>query len=144
MYFKTPLWTMSVFLLKNIYIHIFVIRLLIYNQFQILNLINFIICYMCPKKEHFAKMGIAIQKVNHLSVHSPCFNCDKNLGVFLILCSMFLNMLSWCVLFFCNKFIFYFALYFLFVNMVLELKFFNEKLFKNLKLKGSNYSIGVY
>ncbi len=28
--------------------------------------------------------------------------------------------------------------------MVLELKLFNEKLFLNLKLKGSNYSIGVY
>jgi hypothetical protein len=28
--------------------------------------------------------------------------------------------------------------------MVLEFKLFNEKNLKNLKLKGSNYSIGIY
>jgi hypothetical protein len=84
---------MSVLLLKVNYIHIFVIRLLIYNQFQIFNLISFIICYRCPKKGHFAKLGIVIQKVNHLSMHSPYFRCDKNLGVFFILRSMFLNIL---------------------------------------------------
>jgi hypothetical protein len=42
-----------------------------YNQFQILDLISFIIHYRCPKKGHFAKMGIVGQKVSHLSVHSP-------------------------------------------------------------------------
>jgi hypothetical protein len=41
-----------------------------YNQFQILNLISFI-HYRCAKKRHSTKMGIVIQKVNHISVHSP-------------------------------------------------------------------------
>jgi hypothetical protein len=44
---------------------------LMYNQFQILNLISFIIHYKCPKKGHFAKMGTMIQKVSHHNVHSP-------------------------------------------------------------------------
>jgi hypothetical protein len=44
---------------------------LMYNQFQILNLISFIINYKCPKKGHFAKMGTVIQKVSHHNVHSP-------------------------------------------------------------------------
>jgi len=44
------------------YISIFIIKLLMYNQFQIFNLINFIIHYMCPKKRHFAKMCTMIQK----------------------------------------------------------------------------------
>jgi len=42
-----------------------------YNQFQILNLISFIVHYRCPKKGHFAKMGNVTQKVSHLRVHSP-------------------------------------------------------------------------
>jgi hypothetical protein len=42
-----------------------------YNQFQILNLISFIICYRCSKKGHFVEMGTMIQKVSQLSVHSP-------------------------------------------------------------------------
>jgi hypothetical protein len=42
-----------------------------YNQFQILNLISFIICYRCPERGHFEKIGNAIQKMSHLSVHSP-------------------------------------------------------------------------
>jgi len=67
-----------------------------------------------------------IQKVSHLNVHSLCFNCDKNLGVFFILHSMFVSMLFFMPLIFCNIIIFYFALDFLFVNMVLELKLFNE------------------
>jgi hypothetical protein len=71
LYFKSPLWIVGVFLLKNNYIGIFIIKLLMYNQFQILNLISFIIRYRCPKKGHFSKMGIVIQKVNHLNVHSP-------------------------------------------------------------------------
>jgi len=58
------------FIEKN-YIGIFIIRLLLYNQFQIFNLISFIICYRCPKKEHFAKVDIVMQKMNHLNVHSP-------------------------------------------------------------------------
>jgi len=41
-----------------------------YNQFQIFNLISFIVHYKCPKKGHFAKMGTMTQKVSHLSVHS--------------------------------------------------------------------------
>jgi hypothetical protein len=65
------LWKVGVFLLKNNYISIFIIKLLMYNQFQILNLISFIIHYRCPKKGHFTKVGIVIQKVRHLSVHSP-------------------------------------------------------------------------
>jgi len=59
----------GVFLLKN-YIGIFIIKLLMYNQFQILNLISFIICYKCPKKGHFAKMAILTQKMSHFNVHS--------------------------------------------------------------------------
>ncbi len=35
-----------------------------------------------------------------------CFMCDKNLGVFLILCSMFVNILFWCFWLSCNKNIF--------------------------------------
>jgi hypothetical protein len=58
------------FIEKN-YIGIFIIKLLMYNQFQILNLISFIICYKCPKKGHFLKMGTMTQKINHLNVHSP-------------------------------------------------------------------------
>jgi hypothetical protein len=42
-----------------------------YNQFQILNLISFIICYRCSHKRHFVEMGIMIKKVSQLSVHSP-------------------------------------------------------------------------
>ncbi len=42
-----------------------------YNQFQIFNLISFIICYKCQKKRHFAKMCTMIQKMNHFDVHSP-------------------------------------------------------------------------
>jgi hypothetical protein len=58
------------FYFKNNYIDIFIIKLLMYNQFQILNLINFI-CYRCPKKGNCAKIGTMTQKVSHLSVHSP-------------------------------------------------------------------------
>jgi hypothetical protein len=42
-----------------------------YNQFQILNLINFIIRYKCLKKGHFTKMAIMTQKVSHLSAFTP-------------------------------------------------------------------------
>jgi hypothetical protein len=42
-----------------------------YIQFHIFNLMSFIIRYRCPRKGHFAKMGIVIQKVSHLSVHHP-------------------------------------------------------------------------
>jgi hypothetical protein len=42
-----------------------------YSQFQILNLISFIIHYRCAKKGHSTKMGTTTQKVNHVSVHSP-------------------------------------------------------------------------
>jgi hypothetical protein len=45
-----------------------------YNQFQILNLISFIIHYRCSRKGHSTKMGIVIQKVSHLSVHSPVYD----------------------------------------------------------------------
>jgi hypothetical protein len=37
---------------------------------------------------------------------------------------------------FCNRIILYFVLDFLFVNMVLELRLFNEKLKEDLELKG--------
>jgi hypothetical protein len=46
-----------------------------YNQFQIFNLISFTMCYKCPKKGHSTKMGIVIQKVSHLSVHSSLHEC---------------------------------------------------------------------
>jgi hypothetical protein len=59
------------------------IKFLIYNQFQILNLISFIIRYMCPKKGHSTKMGIVIQKVNQLNVHSPCkITCTHLVGYY--------------------------------------------------------------
>jgi hypothetical protein len=41
-----------------------------YNQFQIFNLISFIIFYTFTKKGRFAKMAIMSQKVNHLTLHS--------------------------------------------------------------------------
>ncbi len=69
---------MDVFLLKNNYIGVFIIKLLMYNQFQILNLISFIDRYKCPKKMHSTKMGTMIQKMNHLSVHSPLGKFDSN------------------------------------------------------------------
>jgi len=56
---------------KNNYISIFIIKLLMFNQFQILNLISFIIHYRRPKKGHSTKVGIVTQKVKHFSVHSP-------------------------------------------------------------------------
>jgi len=63
---------MGVFLLKNNYIlGIFIIKLLMYNQFQILNLISFIIRYRCSKRRHSTKMGNVTQKMSHLNVHSP-------------------------------------------------------------------------
>jgi hypothetical protein len=45
-----------IFIFKN-YIGIFIVKLFIYNQFQIFNLISFIIHYRCPKKWHFTKNG---------------------------------------------------------------------------------------
>jgi len=68
--FKSPVWKVYVLLLKNNYIGILIIKLWMHNQFQFLNLISFIICYRCPKKYHFAKMGTMTQKMNHLNVHS--------------------------------------------------------------------------
>jgi hypothetical protein len=65
-----------------------------------------------------------------------CFNCDKKISVFLILCSMFVSIYIYIYMFFCNRIILYFVLDFLFVNMVLELKLFNEKLKEDLELKG--------
>jgi hypothetical protein len=59
------------FIEKNYILAIFIIKLLMYNQFQILNLISFIIHYRCPKRGYFAKMGNETQKMSHLSVHSP-------------------------------------------------------------------------
>jgi hypothetical protein len=56
--------------IENNYISIFIIKL-IYNQFQNFNLISFIIHYRHPKKGHSTKVGTVIQKVRHLSVHSP-------------------------------------------------------------------------
>jgi hypothetical protein len=52
------------------YIGIFIIKLLMYNQFQIFNSINFIICYRCPQKGCFAKVDIVTQKMSHFNVHS--------------------------------------------------------------------------
>jgi len=57
--------------IENNYIGIFIIKLLMYNQLQIPNLIIFILCYKCQKKGHSTKMGIMIQKVSHLNVHHP-------------------------------------------------------------------------
>jgi hypothetical protein len=45
-----------------------------YNQFQIFNVISFIICYRCAKKGHFIKVDIVMQKMSHLNVHSPNLN----------------------------------------------------------------------
>jgi hypothetical protein len=78
LYFKSPLWKVSVLLLK-------IIKLLMYNQFQILNLISFIICYRCPKKRHFTKMCIMTQKVSHLNVHSPIQVIQLNFKKILIM-----------------------------------------------------------
>jgi len=61
---------MGVLLMKHIYIGIFMIKLVMYNQIQILNLISFIICYKCPKKGNFAKIGTVTQKMSHLIAHS--------------------------------------------------------------------------
>jgi hypothetical protein len=58
-----------IFIEKN-YINIFKFKLLMYNQFQILDFISFIICYKCPKKGHSTKMGIVTPKVSHF-LHSP-------------------------------------------------------------------------
>jgi hypothetical protein len=54
------------------------------NQFQILNLINFIIRYRCPKKEHYAKMGTTTQKMSHLSVHSPLWKQNHHSTILFI------------------------------------------------------------
>jgi hypothetical protein len=50
-----------------------------YIQFQILNLISFIICHRCPKKGHFAKMGIMIKK-------SAILMCIQSLWYFFEVC----------------------------------------------------------
>jgi hypothetical protein len=71
LYFESPLWKVGVLLLKNNYTSIFIMKFLMYNQFQFFNLISFIIHYWCPKKRHSIKMGFVTQKVSHLSVHSP-------------------------------------------------------------------------
>jgi len=71
LYFKNPLWKVGALLLKNNYINIFIINLLIYNQFQILNLISFYYLLKVSKERAFCKIGIMIQKMSHLSVHSP-------------------------------------------------------------------------
>jgi hypothetical protein len=57
---------------------VFIIKLLMCNQFQIFNLISSIDHYKCPKKGHSTKMGTMIQKVSHLSVHSPLGNFDSS------------------------------------------------------------------
>jgi hypothetical protein len=57
--------------IENNYINIFIIKLLMYNQLQILDFISFIIRYKCPKKGHCTKMGIVTPKVSHFNVHSP-------------------------------------------------------------------------
>jgi hypothetical protein len=49
---------------------------------------------------------------------------------------MFVSIYIYIYMFFCNRIILYFVLDFLFVNMVLELKLFNEKLKEDLELKG--------
>jgi len=59
-----------IFIEKN-YINIFIIKLLMYNRFQILDFISFIIHYKCPKKRHCTKMGTVTPKVIHFNVHSP-------------------------------------------------------------------------
>jgi hypothetical protein len=64
--------------IEKYYIGIFIIKSLMYNQFQKKRLVSFIVCYRCPKKRNFAKMGIVTQKVIHLNVHSPTFN---NIGI---------------------------------------------------------------
>ncbi len=54
-------------------------QLLMYNQFQIFNLINSIIHYMCPKKRQFAKMCTMIQKMSHFDMHSPYWKPYENM-----------------------------------------------------------------
>jgi hypothetical protein len=50
---------------------VFIMKLLIYNQFPFTNFIVFIIHYRCPKERHFVEMDFAMQKVSHLNVHLP-------------------------------------------------------------------------
>jgi hypothetical protein len=50
---------------------VFIMKLIIYNQFPFINFIFFIIQYKCPKEGHYAKMDFVMQKVSHLSVHLP-------------------------------------------------------------------------
>jgi len=78
LYFKSPLWKVNVLLLKNNYIGIFIIRLLIYNQFLFFNFINFIICYSCLKKWHSRKMTSWHKKWTTLiCIHPPSPYLDK-------------------------------------------------------------------
>jgi hypothetical protein len=53
-----------------------------YNHFQILNLISFIIHYRCPKKGHSINMGTMTQRMSHLNVHSP-FEVQQNLMTYI-------------------------------------------------------------
>jgi len=55
-----------------------------YNHFQILNLISFIIHYRCSKKGHSTNMGTMTQKMSHFNVHSP-FEVQQNLMTRIIL-----------------------------------------------------------
>lgn len=50
---KSSLLKMGVLLIKNNYIDVFKIKLLICNQLLIANLINFITCYRCKKKGYW-------------------------------------------------------------------------------------------
>ncbi len=67
--FKSPLLRVKLLLSKNNHMGVFIMKLLIYNQFPFTNFIVFIIHYRCPKERHFVEMNFAMQKVSHLNVH---------------------------------------------------------------------------
>ncbi len=69
---KSMVKSWCTFIEKN-YISIFIIKLLMYNQFQYFNLISFIICYRCPKKGHFAKWTLWCKKwATLVCIHPIC------------------------------------------------------------------------
>ncbi len=96
LYFKNSLWKVGVFLLKNNYTYIFIIKLLMYNYFEILNLISFIIHYRCPKKGHLQIWAPWLKKWATLMCIHPS-RCNKIWWPAYIY-NFWQNIHAWCLL----------------------------------------------
>ncbi len=104
--------------IENNYINIFIFKLLMYNQSQILDLKSFMVCFRCPKKKHFEKIRIVTQKVNHFNGPSPWWFtlslsssiislCILSTRVFFIKFFCFFGKFTFCCLFALERLLFF-------------------------------------